>query len=127
MKEKTTLLQLLESLKDEDILMYDKIDILIEIAEDYELFDTMTQIVADEEINSLVQEHLDIGSSWETIYYMLSGIKMSNQRYYYFNGYKHLENLSERLFYDLLDDFIEEIKFRELSDIVIEKEIENGR
>ena len=100
-----------------------KCDLLVEIAEDYELFDTMTQIVADEEINSLVQEHIDIGSSWESIYYMLSGIKMANQKYYYFNGYEHLENLSARLFYNLLDDFIEEIKFKNLENEEIEKEM----
>ena len=124
MKEKITLLQFVESLKqDEKLYMYDKVDILIEIAEDYELYNTMTQIVADEEINSLVEEHLEIGSSWETIYYMLSGIKMTNQRYYYFNGFHHLENLSARIFYNLLDEFIEEIKFKNLENEEIEKEM----
>ena len=100
-----------------------KCDLLVEIAEEYELFDTMTQIVADEEINSLVEEHLSIGSSWETIYYMLSGIKMHNQRYYYFNGFHHLENLSARIFYNLLDEFIEEVKFKKLENEEIEKEM----
>ena len=115
------LITFLEGLKNE----YDgssvnqKCKLLLKIADEYELYDTMSQIVTDEQINYLVQEHLDNGSSWESIYYMLSGIKMANQRYYYFNGYKNLENLSERLFYDLLDDFIEEIKCKGLENEIV--------
>lgn len=110
------LITLLEGLRNQygEMSINQKVELLLKIADDYEIHDITQQIVTDEEIDEIIHERLDNGAGWEGIYFMLQGIRMLNQRYYYFNGYANIENLSPRLFYILLDDFIDEVKYNNL-------------
>ena len=110
------LIELLEGMQNQygEMSINEKVGLLLRIADDYDVHDIMQQIVTDEEINDIIQEHIDNGATWTTIYFMLQGIRMANQRYYYFNGYGHIENLTPRLFCILLEDFIDEIKYNDL-------------
>ena len=110
------LITLLEGMRNQydEMSINQKVELLLRIADDYDLYDITQQIVTDEQINDIIQEHIDNGANWTSIYFMLQGIRMANQRYYYFNGYANIENLTPRLFYILLDDFIDEVKYNQL-------------
>ena len=120
MKEATTLLKFLETLKDdENILMYDKVNILFKIADDYDVHEILEQIVTDDDINEIVRGYLNDWSSWELIAIFLSDIRLLNQPYYYLNGYGSISNLTLRQFNIILDDFIEEIKYKGLENELV--------
>ena len=112
---KTTLLKFLESLKqDEDMRMYDKVNILFQISNEYNVHEILEQIVSDEEIDDILKSYIDDGSNWERIAIFFSDIRLLNQPYYFIDGYGNLSNLSLSTFSNILDDFISEIKFKEL-------------
>ena len=124
MKEKITLLKLLESLKtDEQMNIYEKTDVLFQIAIDYDVHEILDQIVTDDEIDEILRGRINECNSWESIAIFLCDVRLLNQPYYFIDGYGNLSNLSLRTFNIILDDFIEEIKYKGLEDIVIEKEI----
>ena len=118
------LIQVLENIKNnDDMYMYDKVDILFKIADDYDVHEILDQIVTDDEIDEILRGRINEGNSWESIAIFLCDVRLLNQKYYFIDGYGNLSNLSLRQFNIILDDFIEEIKFKGLGDIVIEKEI----
>lgn len=119
MKEKT-LLNFLEALKnDEDMYMYDKVDILFKIADDYDVHEILEQIVTDEEIDDILKSYIDDGSNWERIAIFFCDIRLLNQKYYIIDGYGNISNLSLRTFNIILDDFIEEIKYKGLENELV--------
>ena len=119
--KKSTLLQLLESLKtDENMNIYQKTDILFKIADEYDVHEILDQIVTDDEIDGILRGMINEGNSWESIAIFLCDVRLLNQKYYFIDGYGNLSNLSLRQFNIILYDFIEEIKFKGLADVVIE-------
>ena len=107
--------EMLENLKNnDDMFIYDKVSVLFEIADKYSVYDTVDQIIKEDVIDDIIRDYLSTGSTWERIAIFLSGVKVLNQDYYHLNGYGNLENLSGRQFYIILDDFIEEIKYKGL-------------
>ena len=120
MKEATTLLKFLQTLKDDDMHIYDKVDILFKIADDYDIHEILDQIVTDEEIEDVLRGRINDGDSWESIAIFFCDVRLLNQKYYYLNGYQNLENLNLRTFNNILDDFISEVIYKKLADVVIE-------
>lgn len=105
----------LENLKDdENMFIYDKVDILYQIADENDVHETLEQIVRADVIDDIIRDYMSTGSTWERIAIFLSGVKVLNQAYYYLDGYGNLENLSANKFYIILEDFIEEIKYKRL-------------
>ena len=94
--------------------MYDKISIFLKIADDYGIHEITDQIVTDGEIDDILKSYIDDGSEWERIAIFFSDIRLLNQKYYFIDGYGNLSNLTLRQFNIILDDFIEEIKFKGL-------------
>ena len=124
MKEKTTLLKFLESLKqDEDMYMYDKVNILFKIADEYDVHEILQQIVTDDDIDEILRGRINEGDSWESIAIFFSDIRLLNQPYYFIDGYGNLSNLTLKQFNIIITDFIEEIKFKNLENEEIEKEM----
>ena len=104
------LITVLENLKnDKDMYLYDKVDILFKIADEYNVYDTLNQVVREEEIDYIIKDY-----SWERIAIFLSGLKVLNEPYFILNGYGNLENLSTEKLDIILEDFIEEVKYNEL-------------
>ena len=104
------IITLLENLKnDKAMSIYEKTDILFRIADEYDVYDTLNQVVREEEIDYIIKDY-----SWERIYFFLAEIKDLNQEYYYLNGYGNLENLTTEKLDIILEDFIEEIKYNGL-------------
>lgn len=109
------LITVLENLReDNQMSIYKKTDELFKIAYDYSVYDLLDVIVTNEDIEVIIEEYVNSGSSWERIAIFLSGVKVLNQQYYHLNGYGNLENLTSEKFYILLDDFIDEVKYKGL-------------
>lgn len=109
------LMQVLENLKnDENMFIYDKVNILYQIANEFDVYGAIEQIISADVIDDIIRDYMSTGSSWERIAIFLADVKVLNQDYYYLNGYGNLENLSGEKFYIILDDFIEEIKYNGL-------------
>ena len=104
------IITLLENLKnDKDMVLYNKVDELFRIADEYDLYDTLNQVVREEEIDYIIKDY-----SWDRVYFFLADIKVLNQQYYHLNGYGNLENLTTEKLDIILEDFIEEIKYNGL-------------
>ena len=104
------LITVLENLKnDKDMYLYDKVDILFKIADEYNVYDTLNQIVREQEIDYIIKDY-----SWERIAIFLSGVKILNEPYFILNGYGNLENLTSEKLDTILEDFIEEVKYNGL-------------
>ena len=112
------LITVLENLKnDKDMYLYDKVDILLKIADEYSVYDTVNQIVQEDVIDDIIKDY-----TWDRVYFFLAEIKVLNQEFYYLNGYGNLENLTSEKIDIILEDFISEIKYKGLANEEIENE-----
>lgn len=110
------LMQVLENLKnDKGMCLYDKVDILYQIAIEHDLYDTINEIVREDDIDYIIKDY-----SWERIAIFLSGVKFF-EKYYYLNGYGNIQNLSASQFDIILEDFIEDIKYNGLENEEVKK------
>ena len=117
--KKTTLLKFLQTLKQDDMHIYDKVDILFKIAYDYDVHEILDQIVTEEEIDDILKAYIDDGSNWERIAIFFCDVRLLNQKYYFIDGYGNLSNLTLRQFNIILDDFISEIKYKGLENEIV--------
>ena len=100
--------------------MYDKVYSLFKIADEYDVHEILSKIVSDEEIDDILKSYIDDGSEWERIAIFFSDIRFLNQPYYFIDDYGNLSNLTFRQFNIILDNFMEEVKFKGLADVVFE-------
>ena len=105
------LITVLENLKnDENMFIDDKVNTLFGIAGEYDIYETLDQIVKADVIDDVIRDYMNTGSTWERIAIFLAGIKVLNQEYYYLDSYENLENLTTEKLDIIIEDFIEEIK-----------------
>lgn len=114
------LIQVLENIKNDDnMFIYDKVDILYQIYYEHDVYDVLEQIVDDEQINMTLKYYINELNSWESAFIFMRDIKEINKPYYYLNGYGNLENLTADKFDIILDDFIQEVKYKGLENVEV--------